>query len=163
MKKRLQDYRWLELDARARSGIFVDGIEFLPPRKRVHSCSGCAFFRRLPGILANHKAYYCLVEADMVPKKSGIDMQPVGRCFPCQEYSIPKVGLRSKLLEQEIRKRCSKEDQEDQKKKEMAEMNRESHSGGVISKGVAGTFSVSASTLFLRKKGDLKKELLEEK
>ena len=114
MKKRLQEYKWLEKYSRGRKGIPIDGRTYTPPRKRLSKCDGCAFLRRLPGILESFKAYYCLMEADIELKKSGIDMRPVGLCFPCNEYSIPKVGMRSKLLEEEIRFLCEIEDRGDE-------------------------------------------------
>jgi len=114
LKKRLQNYVWLEHDSRSREGIYVDGIEYMVPRKRLNQCDGCAFLRRFPGIIESFEAYYCKIEADLRPKASGIGVRPVGLCFPCQEFSASKVELRSKLLEEAIRKNCFEEDDADE-------------------------------------------------
>ena len=114
MKKRLQEYGWLEHYSRARIGIIVDGIDYRVPRKRLNKCDGCAFLRRLPGILESFKAYFCLVEADLRPKEGGIGVRPAGLCFPCQEYSKTKVGRRSGELEKIIRDNCKEEDDVEQ-------------------------------------------------
>ena len=114
MKKRLQEYGWLEHYSRARIGTIVDGIDYRVPRKRLNKCDGCAFLRRLPGILESFKAYYCKIEADIRPKSSGTGVRPVGLCFPCQEFSKARVELRSKLLEEAVRKNCLEEDDADE-------------------------------------------------